>query len=125
MTQNKKAFSDFSIALNSLISREGGDLVGYACIKDIKNKFHLAPDILAGLDYAISIGVSLNKEILNTNIGAPSLLYKHHYRQVNMHLDRIANNIASMIISQGYRAMPVPASIIIDWQKQLGHISRR
>ena len=114
-----------TIFLKDLVFRDGGSLVGYACVKEVKHKFCLAPDILKGMDYAISVGVALNKEILKTNETAPSFLYKHHYRQVNMLLDRIANNIANLVISQGYRAIPIPASIIIDWQKQLGHISHR
>jgi len=111
--------------IESLVSRDGGSLVGYASVKDINDRFHLAPDILDGLDYAISLGARLNKDILKTNVNCPSHLYKHHYRHINMFLDRIAHNIANLLISEGYRAVPIPASIIIDWEKQLGHISHR
>lgn len=111
--------------LEALILKEGGSLFGYACTKKIKDKFHLPQEVLDGLDYAISVGVRLNKDILKTNIDSPSILYKHHYRQVNMLLDRIASSIAELIRANGYLAIPIPASVIVDWKKDLGHVSHK
>lgn len=109
-----------------MASAEDGILCGVASIKDIKNRFHFEPtSILDGLDYAVSIAVKLNKEIVKTNLSSPSLLYKHHYRQANMLLDRIALKIAGLIEASGYRAIPIPASIIIDWKKESGHLSHK
>ena len=112
--------------IEQLVLAEGGVLCGAASIKEIKGGFHLEPaSILEGLDYAVSVAVKLNKEILKTNISSPSLLYKHHYRQANMLLDRIALKIAGLIEASGYRAIPIPASIIIDWKKESGHLSHK
>ena len=112
--------------IEDLVIQEGGVLCGAAKIKDIKNRFHFEPaSILEGLDYAVSIAINLNKEILKTNLSSPSLLYKHHYRQANMLLDRIALKIAGLIEASGYRAIPIPASIIIDWKKESGHLSHK
>jgi epoxyqueuosine reductase QueG len=63
--------------------------------------------------------------VLRTNIDSPSLLYKHHYRYVNMLLDRIAYRVSELIISHGRRAIPIPASVIIDWKSQRGHLSHK
>ena len=112
--------------IEDLVIQEGGVLCGAASIKEIKGGFHLEPaSILEGLDYAVSVAVKLNKEILKTNISSPSFLYKHHYRQANMLLDRIALKIAGLIEASGYRAIPIPASIIIDWKKESGHLSHK
>lgn len=111
--------------IKTLIIKEGGTLVGYADIQSIKDRFHLPEKILKDLDFAISIGVRLNSEILRTNIDAPSLLYKHHYRYINGLLDRIAYKVAELILSHRHRAIPIPASIIIDWQNYTGHVPHK
>ena len=49
----------------------------------------------------------------------------HHYRQVNFLLDRAALLTAGLIQDHGYRALPIAASQIIDWDNQRAHVSHK
>jgi epoxyqueuosine reductase QueG len=55
----------------------------------------------------------------------PTSLYFHHYRQLNFFLDRGAFLLASEIQSLGFKALPIPASQIIDWKKQQSHVPHK
>ena len=56
---------------------------------------------------------------------APNLLYLHHYRQVNYFLDRVGLLLSRFLQSKGYESLPVPASQMVDWEKQAGHLSHK
>ena len=117
--------AEYHKELEKLAYEMGSTLFGVACIKDIKKEFHFSGEILKDLDYAISIGLRLSDPILEEIINEPTKIYYHHYRQANMALDRIAFRISGFIQSNGYRALPVPASQIIDWKKQNAHLSHK
>ncbi len=76
-------------------------------------------------DFAIVLGHPLCSGVFDTIIDKPTILYKHHYQQVNWRLDRAALELAIAIETRGYRAIPIPASIITDWENQRGHLSHR
>jgi len=103
----------------------GAALFGVADVREVKKKFHFSGEILKDLDYAVSIGLRLSDPILEEIKDAPTKLYYHHYRQANMALDQIAFRLSNFIQSKGFRALPVPASQIIDWEKQRGHLSHK
>jgi len=103
----------------------GAALFGVADVREVKKKFHFSGEILKDLDYAVSIGLRLSDPILEEIQDAPTKLYYHHYRQANMALDQIAFRLSNFIQSKGFRALPVPASQIIDWEKQRGHLSHK
>jgi len=75
--------------------------------------------------HAVVIGYPLSRGVLETIENSPNILYKHHYQQVNWYLDRCALEIATEIESHGYLAIPIPASVITDWDCQRGHLSHR
>lgn len=103
----------------------GAALFGVAGAKPLKKEFYFSDETLRDLDYAISIGVRLSDPVLDEIKDVPTKIYYHHYRQANMALDQIAFRLAGVIHSKGYRALPVPASQIIDWEKQKGHLSHK
>ena len=103
----------------------GAALFGVANVRAIKKEFHFSDEILKDLNYAISIGLRLSDPILEEIKDAPTKIYYHHYRQANIALDQIAFRISNFIQSKGYRALPVPASQIIDWERQKGHLSHK
>jgi epoxyqueuosine reductase QueG len=103
----------------------GARLFGVADTRSIKKEFNFSDEILKDLDYAISIGVRLSDVILEEIKDSPTKLYYHHYRQVNLVLDQMALKVSNFIQSKGYKTLPVPASQIIDWQKQKGHLSHK
>jgi epoxyqueuosine reductase QueG len=72
-----------------------------------------------GLDYAISLGYRLSDSVLSTVDASPSLIYKHHYKTVNWILDQSAEKLAGLIQRKGYRSLAIPASQIMDWDRQV------
>jgi epoxyqueuosine reductase QueG len=104
----------------------GADLFGACNIKSIEKYLHDSIREDAGLmKYAVSIGLRLSSAVVEGIKNEPTLIYKHHYSAVNRCLDQIALKISGQIQKLGCRAMPIPASQIVDWDLQLGHLSHR
>ncbi|MEA3420509.1 MAG: hypothetical protein U9Q97_02380 [Acidobacteriota bacterium] len=103
----------------------GFSLFGVADITGIKDEFNIKKESLAGLDRGISLGKRLLDTIIEDIEDKPTALYFHHYRQLNFFLDRKALLVASLIQELGFRALPIPASQIIDWEKQYSHVSHK
>jgi epoxyqueuosine reductase QueG len=103
----------------------GADLFGVADISKIKDEFNLSPKLVENLNKAICIGVRLSKQVFNDIEGAPTKLYFHHYKTANMFLDQLAFRVANYIQKKGCLALPIPASQIVDWQKQTAHLSHK
>ncbi len=103
----------------------GIDLFGVADIRQIKNDFMISPSVLEKLDSAVSIGLGLSVGVLAEIENHPTRLYFHHYKTTNAALDQMALKIAAFIQQKGYLSLPVPASQIVDWQNQKGHLSHK
>lgn len=82
-------------------------------------------DIKTKLPFAISFGLVLNRTVLETLVDGPTLLYLHHYRQLNYKLDMIAYMLSRNIEKAGYSALPFAASQLVDWKNQKAHISHK
>ncbi len=95
------------------LSRYGLDILGFD------------EPILERYRYAISFGLVITKSVLETITTGPTLFYQHHYRQINYRLDMIAYLLAREIERKGFKALPFPASQMIDWQNQKAHISHK
>ncbi len=105
---------------------EGATFLGVADIMEIKETFHpLIAEIADSHPYAISIVVKLSDSIIDDIDDAPTLIYKHHYKAVNYRLDQIALAVCKKIDSLGHKSVPIPSSQMVDWEKQLGHLSHR
>jgi epoxyqueuosine reductase QueG len=98
---------------------------GVADITDIRKEFHLDLDFVSRFDRAICLGKRLLDPVIEDILDRPTLLYFHHYRQLNFFLDRGAFLFSSRIQDLGYQALPIPASQIIDWNKQKSHVSHK
>lgn len=122
---NNSSETNFSILKETAIS-EGAAFIGAADIKGIKDTFHpLIMDMVNSLPMAISIVIKLSDSIIDDINDAPTLIYKHHYKSVNYRLDQIALALCKKIDSLGYHSVPIPSSQMVDWEKQLGHLSHR
>ena len=111
--------------LKDLALGQGGALFGVAEISGLKNRFLISPAAMKGLTYGVSVGVALSRAVLDDVKDRPTLLYKWHYRQANNLLDKIAFLITLAVTEKGFRALPIPASQIVDWENQRGHVSHR
>lgn len=103
----------------------GISLFGVADIRGVRKEFNLDRKVREKYDRAVSLGRRLLDSVLETIQDKPTALYFHHYRQVNFFLDRGAFLLSSFIQDQGYKALPVGASQIIDWQNQRSHVSHK
>lgn len=103
----------------------GFSLFGAADVTSIRDGFLLADRLKARFPRAVSLGKRLVDDILDDIEDKPTPLYFHHYRQINFFLDREALVVAAHIQDFGFGALPIAASQIVDWQKQLAHVSHK
>lgn len=115
----------FYTSLKKYAFAQGADLFGVADIREIKKDFQISPELLKSCNVAVSLGVGLSRGVLQEINGAPTKLYFHHYRTANAFLDQLAFKVAHYIQKKGFTAIPIPASQIVDWEKQSGHLSHR
>ncbi len=99
---------------------------GIGCIEDLRVHFDaLSLEHTEGLSYGISIGVQVLDLVLKSVIIGPTRHYLHHYKMLNLLLDQAALKLSLAIQKMGYKALPIPASQIIDWEKQTAHLSHK
>jgi epoxyqueuosine reductase QueG len=103
----------------------GFSLFGVADIASLRDSFLLPESVRRRYPAAVALGKRLLEAVLEDILDRPTPLYFHHYRQINAFLDRGAFLFASRIQDLGFAALPIAASQIIDWQKQLGHVSHK
>jgi epoxyqueuosine reductase QueG len=111
--------------LKKLALTEGIALFGVADVTEIRHTFLMPEKIFALFTRGISLGFRLSRTVLQTVEDAPNQMYYFHYQRANMLLDQTALKLAARIQEMGYDALPVPASQIMDWEKQLGSLSHR
>ncbi len=110
-------------SLKSFATENGASLFGTADITNIRDSFRSLPE--NSLNTAVSIAFSLSRAVLEGIEDRPTKLYFSHYKQANYFLDNLALRLANFIQDAGYDALPVPASQVIDREKQAGHLSHR
>ncbi len=74
---------------------------------------------------AIVLAKRVLSSVIEDIVDHPTQLYFHHYRQLNNELDRLALRLALFIEKEGFQALPIPASQIIDWKNQRAHLSHK
>ncbi|HCJ67275.1 MAG TPA: hypothetical protein DHV62_08145 [Elusimicrobia bacterium] len=132
--------------LKDLVSGEGISLFGVADIREIRKDFLLPKEVAEKFDFAISLGYRLSQSILETLVDRPNQIYFFHYQRVNVFLDTVALKVTQFIqndgsvpfglslrarphhpeeLKEGYQALPIPASQVVDWQNLKGHLSHK
>ena len=111
--------------LREYVGSLGIDFVGVADVTRARGEFLLETSLREKFDRGLVLGKRLLPSVLDELRDSPTPLYMHHYRQVNYLLDRAALLTAGLIHEQGYRALPIAASQIIDWQRQRAHVSHK
>lgn len=99
----------------------GTKIVGFCAVPDDLEIIEIEDK----LPRAIVFGFRLSSGVLGTIEDRPTLIYKHHYKTVNWILDQTAFHLVRYIEDQGMRAVAVPASQTVDWEKQKGHLSHK
>ncbi len=104
----------------------GATVFGVGSIDDLLKCFDaLPPEQTDGLSQGISIGARVSDAVLKGVVTGPTRHYLHHYKMLNLLLDQSALKISIAIQNSGYKALPIPASQIIDWEKQTAHLSHK
>ena len=111
--------------LKKFCEDQGIDLFGVADISTIRDEFKISPKISKDFQKAICLGIMLSGAVLSEIDIVPTKLYFHHYKIVNSFLDHIALRLSNIIQKKGFLALAVPATQIIDWEKNVGHLSHR
>jgi len=112
--------------LREVALRDGATLFGVAETGALRDQFcGLSPLTIEPLTRAVSVGFHLSDAVLDDLADRPTQLYFFHYQRVNILLDSCALRLAAHIQSLGGQALPVPASQIVDWEKQRGHVSHK
>jgi epoxyqueuosine reductase QueG len=112
--------------LAALCRQRGAVGFGVARLAAVRTDDFLLPRaVLDRLPTAISVALRVSPDVLATLEGAPNQLYEHHYRQVNFALDRLGLELAGRLQAAGRAALPVPASQLVDWENQRGHLSHK
>lgn len=116
---NYSRLKDYSLGV-------GASLFGVANVKPLKHSFiFLSPETLNSFPYGISLAVRLSDGVIEDLEDRPTRLYLHHYRQINYFLDQLALKISSFVQEEGWQALPIPASQVLDWEKLKGHLSHK
>ena len=112
--------------LKGIALLQGISAFGAGRIDDLRIHFDaLSPDYTERLLYGISIAVRVSNSVLSGVIVGPTRHYLHHYKMLNLLLDQTALKLTLAIQETGYNALPIPASQIIDWEKQTAHLSHK
>lgn len=118
-------------SLRTLAETMGVDFYGVADLAPAHDAIlEQGGPLIAEFPRAISIGIGLLHPIVDQlpqhADRAAALLYRHHaYDVVNQRLDHVASPLASLIQRAGYRALPVPASQLVDSERLCGIFSHK
>ncbi len=114
MPETKKHITQF-------LERFGTKLVGFGAVPGDVSML----EIEESFPRVIVFGFSLSKSVLKTINDRPTLIYKHHYKTVNWLLDQTACHLVRFIEEKGKRALAIPASQLVDWERHKAHASHR
>ena len=112
--------------LKEIAHSSGATAFGVCEADDLRPHYDALPmDQTEGLSYGITIGASVSAAVLRGCIIGPSRHYLHNYRMTNWLLDLTAAKLSVYIQNEGFNAMPIPASQIVDWEAQTAHLSHK
>jgi epoxyqueuosine reductase QueG len=112
--------------LKSFCKLKGCDLAGVADLEPFRGTLPVIPgDLLDEYSFALSIGVSLDREIISSISDMPTPQYAQHCRDINAVLNNIAEQIVQWITERGFKARAISASFKIDDEQLLGNISHK
>lgn len=103
--------------------RLGADLFGVADLDHARGLETEPADLLVGFLRAVVVGVKLPDGAVEGCIEGPTPLYQHTYTAANQCLDDLSFRLARRIEQEGYRALPLPASKLLDRERLSGNVS--
>jgi epoxyqueuosine reductase len=121
----RKNNNDYTKNIKADIIKSGANLVGIADVVPLK-KLKLDPsNLLDPFCRAISIAIRLPDSVFDQIIDRPTAIYASVYQSANRILDEIAFHCANVLQADGFKALPIPASQVLDKQNWYGAISHK
>ncbi|MBU1230645.1 MAG: 4Fe-4S dicluster domain-containing protein [Proteobacteria bacterium] len=114
-----------SPALKRLARTWGASLVGVADVERLRGIETEPADLLSGFTRAVSLAVRLSDPVLDAIVDRPTPLYAQHYQKVNALLDELALRASLAIQAAGSRALPLPASQLLDAERLTSYLSHK
>lgn len=111
--------------LKAFATECGADLVGIADLALLRGIETNPPDLLQGFNRAVSIAVRLADGVMDAIVDRPTPIYQQHYAKVNLLLDDLAIRVTQFIQRNGGRALPIPASQLLDMERWKSYISHK
>jgi len=103
----------------------GADLVGVADAEPLKALRLHPPGLLAPFSRAISMAIRLPATVFEEILDRPTPNYSAVYQTANRKLDEIAFRAATKLEEDGFKALPIPASQVLDTKDWYGAISHK
>ena len=103
----------------------GASLVGVADVERLRGIATEPADLLSGYTRAVSLAVRLSDPVLDAIIDRPTPLYAQHYQKVNALLDELALRVALALQTAGGRALPLPASQMLNSENLTSYLSHK
>ena len=118
--------TDLTAELSSFLAARHVTMHGVADVALCRERFPEAPWLAPEhFPHALVIAHPVLEGALETVVDQPTHLYFRHYGQVNRWLDRITLAAGVFLESQGYQALPIPASQTLDALDLTAHLSHR
>ncbi|MDP3427264.1 MAG: 4Fe-4S double cluster binding domain-containing protein [Humidesulfovibrio sp.] len=103
----------------------GASLVGIADVERLRGIGTEPDDLLSGFTRAVSLAVRLSDPVLDAIVDQPTPLYAQHYQKVNALLDDMALRTSLALQKAGGRALPLPASQVLDAANLTSYLSHK
>jgi epoxyqueuosine reductase QueG len=111
--------------LKEFVIARGATLFGVADLALIRSDTDLLDHCYDSYTRGISIGVALEPEALAGVNGGPDRAYCDEYLRVNVLLDSIAEDVVTQLKARGAKAIRIPASEVVDWERLRGHLPHK
>jgi epoxyqueuosine reductase QueG len=117
--------------VSELANGLGADFVGIADLAPAREAIcEQGGEKLASYPFALSVGIRLMDSIIDElpnrhQRWVAATFRLHAYDLVNARLDAITSRAASLLQNEGFRALPIPASNVLDTTKLIGAFSHK
>ena len=113
---------DYTEMLLELAFNLGATLAGVADLDLLKTLKTHPYNLLKDFKYALSVAVSIPKDVFAMITKEnPGEIYAHYYQITNEKLDQITLRLSEKIVQHGYNALTIPASLSIGKNKLMAN----
>ena len=123
--EDNMGFTIDKIDFIEILQNWGGNIVRIADTALLSGIGTEPSHLLEGFPRAVSIAVRLSDAVMDQIDHEPTPLYSSHYSRVNALLDDLAVRTTNVLQAAGAKAVPIPASLILDPEKWTSFISHK